>query len=155
MSNIVPLYFMLLVFPITWITEKLNALPDNARIFHNQNDYWLMLMILLIVSSIGVWRSTMEDYKKEEETILNHPCPVCDGTGIEKVLPYPFEEFPDDADIQVRLAKSMVNLFYKWKNKKIDDSGSKYVAEDHIDSLSRAVTILEQKGVLTPKQIGV
>lgn len=85
---------------------------------------------------------------------MNHPCTHCDGTGIEKILPYPFEEFPDDEDLQIRVSKSLINLFYKWKNKRMDDRGDPYIAEDHIDSLSRAVTILEQKKVLTPKQVG-
>lgn len=67
MSHIIPLYFVLLVFPVTWITEKLDALPNNIRIFHDQNDYWLMLIILLVVSSIGVWRSAIDDTRKKRE----------------------------------------------------------------------------------------
>lgn len=87
-------------------------------------------------------------------SVLKHQCPHCDGTGIEKMEPLPFEEFPDDSDISIRAAKGIVNCLYKWKNRITDASGNEYKAEDHVDSLSRAVSILEEKGVLTAKQVG-
>jgi hypothetical protein len=79
-------------------------------------------------------------------------CPHCEGTGIEKVIPYPFEEWPQDDDMLIRVSKSMINLFYRWKNDIVDASGNKYEARKHIDQIANAVTRLEIKKVITNDQ---
>jgi len=50
------IWYFLINFPLVWIAEKLNALPDNIRIFHNSYDYLIMLIVLCFVSSIPVLR---------------------------------------------------------------------------------------------------
>jgi hypothetical protein len=81
-------------------------------------------------------------------------CPYCDGTGIEKIIPYPFDEWPNDADMLIRVSKSMINLFYKWKNQgeKGDANGAVYNPNEHIEQIANAVTRLEIAHEITNNQ---
>jgi hypothetical protein len=96
----------------------------------------------------------INEVKVNEVKTIEHICPHCNGTGIEKVEPYPFQEFPDDSNISIRAAKSIINCLYKWKDMRVDASGHEYKPDEHIESLARATTILEEEGISTPKEIG-
>jgi hypothetical protein len=53
-----------MAFPITWIAEKLDALPQAIRIFHNTYDYWLMVIILSLCACMPL----IKGLRKDEES---------------------------------------------------------------------------------------
>ena len=50
------IWYIMVNFPIVWIAEQLDVLPEQIRIFHNSLDYWVMLIILCFLASIPILR---------------------------------------------------------------------------------------------------
>lgn len=79
------------------------------------------------------------------------------NSDLELPFPNPEEGFKHVADmspieLSVVASKKMINIFFKWKKMGKDSQGHKYNFEDHVESLSKALAVLEVERILTIDQ---